>query len=246
MHRLIVVPLIAALGLFSCKKAGSGHVSDDSFQTVYNGLLTATISYSISSANQASVLSRTVSAVFSKKNTIFQSGKEYYPFDFIPVDSVRFNGIKLKRFDMNPRSVYKDTTGVLAFPPATWAIHGGPYLPDFTTTINDSVPRFTAIATLPDSLSISAGVSFPLGCVNGGTMIIDADDGIVTDGMPLYQELPASATSFSSHLISSSVVVNQYLNLTITCYADIPFTTGGKSFLFRNISVYSKSVKIVP
>ena len=237
-----IIIFLSIIIIASCKKK-SANVSGSLDVQVVTGVLQLSQNYTVS-GTAVSAPTRSVYAIFCNKNPIDQYGQQYYPFDFVKIDSLKLNSTKLQLKLSNPTFVYYDSLSIQTFPPAVWKVYGWQSTPNFTITSNDSIPRFTKAGMLPDSASVSQGVTVPLGSVNADKINIDVWDG-VSLGHCLNVTKDASTAVFNASSMYPAVT-NVYGKLTITCYKTVRVSSNGRFINLAYNAIYTKTIKIVP
>jgi hypothetical protein len=168
MKKLIFISLIISGTLFfSCKKSSNtpavtGGANNPNMGGQPYGELTGLRSFTYNSTTGTlSAPTNTGSAYFLAQPNNISTG--------IQVGSVRANGTK---FQYQPSSkTYQDSTFSLSINPTTWQVTGAGPIPSFTYTNNDSLPRYTGYAILPDTIYRNQNLNLQINGISSADLI---------------------------------------------------------------------------
>jgi hypothetical protein len=180
----IIIYLVLIATLASCKKDNATPV-------------TTTSTTSTTSTNFGGFLN-TVITRYNTGNTVANQDSLAYCFF---IDNVNYTGTGVYAGNVSYNgtvmqynsNIYQDTTALLNLhqPNAVWYITGSAQVQGFTYTNTPSYPIYTGYNLLPDSFSISAGVT-----INLGTSFSNVNDSItISVGSSVLKKIGANQTS---------------------------------------------------
>ncbi|MGZ3866976.1 MAG: hypothetical protein ACXVC6_10590 [Bacteroidia bacterium] len=87
----------------------------------------------------------------------------------MPIGGLMGNGTKFKLRTSD--NMYWDTTGTMSLFPTTWEVSGAGSIPSFTYTNNDSIPKYTGYALIPDTIDRNQSQTLQVNGVSGADAI---------------------------------------------------------------------------
>lgn len=127
-----------------------------------------------------------------------------------------------------------------------WSISGSDDYPMFTETVNDSFPKFTTYASMPDSISKSNTTTLPLGFTNANSATIyietkDVRDRTDPSGISFQSNITNTTPSMTLTYDPYNTGASSY-SLVVNCYKTYTKTIEGKTVSFSLSSVYKKKI----
>lgn len=164
MRKLIVLLSAIIFTAVACKKSSSTNTTNNTNQNTNGipyGVLNATRSFNIISPSSLGLPINTGTAYFLTNTSNLTS--------MINVGNVAVNGIKFSW--QSASKMYIDSTYMLTINPTSWQVIGLGSIASFTYTNNDSLPKYSGYALLPDTIYKSQTQNLQINGVSGADII---------------------------------------------------------------------------
>lgn len=157
---------------------------------------------------------------------------------FAPAGTVSINSSSLKKFGNNSY-VYDNLISPLSFNTVQWSVSGEGEIPAFEKTVNIGFPDFTAYSSIPETFSLAAGLSVPL-----GSSVSNADSVVVVVSGSQNAAVKTVAAASANAVFSASELSNLGAGasgmISVTPYNYTIETISGRKYYFVNESNYTK------
>ncbi|MGV8111648.1 MAG: hypothetical protein AB2L17_01955 [Lentimicrobium sp.] len=157
---------------------------------------------------------------------------------FAPAGTVSINNSSLKKFENNAY-VYDNLLSPLSFSAVQWSVSGEGEVPAFEKTVNRGFPNFSAYASIPETFSLAAGLSVPL-----GSSVTNADSVVVVVSGSQNAAVKTVAAASANAVFSAGELSNLGAGasgmISVTPYNYTIETISGRKYYFVNQSNYTK------
>lgn len=159
----------------------------------------------------------------------------------VDAGTINYNGNPL----VNTANVYKEYSLNVHQPNSVWAVSGNSVVPSINYTLTPNYPIFTGNAQLPDSFSISSGLTFTLTGISNhpnSNVFVQIND--FTNSV--YRNLGANQTvcSFSSAELAI-FQPNTYVYISLNLSNSVVQSFNGKDYAFSSSLNHMKSGVLV-
>ncbi|MGZ3863313.1 MAG: hypothetical protein ACXVPN_12905 [Bacteroidia bacterium] len=237
MKRILLFSAIVFL--ISCKKKDTAITRTTPSTPVPYGEMTA--------LRSVYVMSGTLTTPGNTGYADFRTDKS--TMTFVPIGGLSANGIQFKLRASD--NMYWDSTNTLPLFPTTWQVNGAGTIPSFTYTNNDSIPKYTGYALIPDTIDRTQSQVLHVDGVSGADAIEISFFNTNGTANNLYQyrssgiatnntfTCPAGAISALPLTTSSSLTI-----IIISVFKHNPQTINGVQFNFVSQYEVNKIVYI--
>jgi hypothetical protein len=174
----------------------------------------------------------------SAASAIFFSDPLSAPASLLDAGTVTMNGTSLQYLS----NTYRLFSATVHSTSSAWAVSGSTVVPAINYTLTPNFPGFTGNAQLPDSFSISSGITISiLGVSNFGTnsIYVQIDDNM--GGMVYKTIQPGNFSCTFSHSELASLQPSTYASITVNLGNSVIQTFNGKNYGFGSTIVHRKN-----